>query len=157
MHGETQANRLASLMQNHKSVPSYELSLPLVTVRSSSLASLKAEEVLLIKQKKLECILLNNDTIVADVIVEKSQNRYVLKVRSLHKRKLPETQRKAHEVLKLSFGEVQSRILEVGHTIELTQIDLHKVILMRKNKIIAEASLITVDEEIAVQIDKVII
>jgi hypothetical protein len=156
MHGESQANRLASLMQKHHTVPSYELVLPLVTVRSSSLDTLKVDDVLLVKQKKLECILLNNDIIYAEIILVKESNRYVMKVVALPKRKVSKTRRKAHEVLKLSFGEVHSRILEVGHTIELAQIDLQKVTLLRKNKKIAEASLINSDGEIALQIDKVI-
>jgi len=75
MHGESQANRLASLMQKHHTVPSYELALPLVTVRSSSLDTLKVDDVLLVKQKKLECILLNNDIIYAEIILTKETNR----------------------------------------------------------------------------------
>lgn len=156
MHGESQANRLASLMQKHQNIPAYELALPLVTVQSSALDSINTDDILMLKQKRFECILLNNDTIVAETILIKEHNRYVMEVMALHKRKLGKTQRKAHEILKLSFGKVYSRSLEIGQKIELAQIDLYSVILLHINKKIAEASLIEVDGEIALKIDKVI-
>ena len=78
-----------------------------------------------------------------------------MKVLDIVNRKVSKTQRKEHEVLKLSFGTVQSRILEIGHMIDVSQIDLETVSLMRKKKKIATASLVNVDGKMAVQIDKV--
>ena len=155
MHGETQANRLASLMQKHKSLPSYELALPLVTVQSSSLDNLEVDDVLLLRLDVFECILLNNDILYANVIPVHEKRRVMIKVLDMVNRKVLKTQRKEHEVLKLSFGTVQSRILEVGHTVDVSQMDLETVSLMRKKKKIATASLVNVDGKMAVQIDKV--
>ena len=155
MHGETQANRLASLMQKHKSLPSYELALPLVTVQSSSLDNLEVDDVLLLRLDVFECILLNNDILYANVIPVHEKRRVMIKVLDMVNRKVSKTQRKEHEVLKLSFGTVQSRILEVGHTIDVSQMDLETVSLMRKEKQIATASLVNVDGKMAVKVDKV--
>jgi hypothetical protein len=155
MHGESQANRLASLMQKHKSLPSYELALPLVTVRSSSLDNLEVGDVLLLRLEVLECILLNNDILYANIIPVHEKRRVMMKVLDIVKRKVTKTRRKEHEVLKLSFGTVQSRILEVGHMIDVSPVDLETVSLMRKKKKIATAKLVNVDGEMAVQIDKV--
>ena len=155
MHGETQANRLASLMQKHKSLPSYELALPLVTVQSSSLDNLEVDDVLLLRLDVFECILLNNDILYANVIPVHEKRRVMIKVLDMVNRKVSKTQRKEHEVLKLSFGTVQSRILEVGHTVDVSQMDLETVSLMRKKKKIATASLVNVDGKMAVKIDKV--
>lgn len=154
MHKETQANRLASLMQKHKSLPSYELALPLVTVRSSSLDNLEVDDVLLLRLEVFECILLNNDILYANVIPVHEKRRVMIKVLDMIHRKVSKTQRKEHEVLKLSFGTVHSRSLEVGHRIDVSQMDLEKVFLMRKEKQIATASLINVDGKMAVKIDK---
>ena len=155
MHGETQANRLASLMQKHKSLPSYELALPLVTVQSSSLDNLEVDDVLLLRLEVFECILLNNDILYANVIPVHEKRRVMIKVLDMVNRKVLKTQRKEHEVLKLSFGTVQSRILEAGHMIDVSHMDLETVSLMRKKKKIATASLVNVDGKIAVKIDKV--
>ena len=155
MHGETQANRLASLMQKHKSLPSYELALPLVTVQSSSLDNLEVDDVLLLRLDVFECILLNNDILYANVIPVHEKRRVMIKVLDMVNRKVLKTQRKEHEVLKLSFGTVQSRILEVGHTVDVSQMDLETVFLMRKEKQIATASLVNVDGKMAVKVDKV--
>ncbi len=155
MHGETQANRLASLMQKHKSLPSYELTLPLVTVRSSSLDNLEVDDVLLMGLEALECILLNNDIVYAHVIPVRKKRSVMMEVLNVVKRQVSTTRRKEHEVLKLSFGTVQSRIVEVGHTIDVSQMDLETVSLMRKEKQIATASLVNLDGKIAVKVDKV--
>ncbi|MBA1421582.1 MAG: hypothetical protein FAF03_12330 [Epsilonproteobacteria bacterium] len=155
MHGESQANRLASLMQKHKSLPSYELALPLVTVPSLSLDNLEVDDVLLLRLEVFECILLNNDILYANVIPVHEKRRVMIKVLDMVNKKVSKTQRKEHEVLKLSFGTVQSRSLEVGHKIDVSQMDLTTVSLMRKKKKIATASLINVDGKMAVKVDKV--
>ena len=46
-------------------------------------------------------------------------------------------------------------MLELGSTIDITHIDMEKVSLTVEGKIIAEGSLVNVDEEIAIQIKKV--
>jgi len=155
MHGESQANRLASLMQKHQSLPSYELALPLVTVPSSNLDNLEVDDVLLLGLEVFECILLNNDILYANVIPVHEKRRVMMKVLDIVNRKVSKTQRKEHEVLKLSFGTVQSRSVEVGHTIDVSQMDLETVSLMRKKKKIATASLVNVDGKMAVKIGKV--
>ena len=62
---------------------------------------------------------------------------------------------KKYKTLKISFGTVQSKALEIGSTIDITDVDLEKVTLMSEGKQIAEGSLVNVDEEIAIQIKKV--
>ncbi len=62
---------------------------------------------------------------------------------------------KKYKMLKISFGTVQSKALEIGSTMDITHLDLEKVTLVSEGKIIAEGSLVNVDEEIAIQIKKV--
>jgi len=155
MHRETQANRLASLVQKYKSLPDYELALPLVVVQSSSLDNLEVDDVLLLRLDAFECVLLKNDILYAKVIPVHKKRRVVMRVLDMANKKVSKTERKEHEVLKLSFGTVQSRILEAGDTVDLSQMDLETVSLMRKKRKIATASLVNVDGKIAVQVDKV--
>ena len=154
MNGKTQANRLSALMQKKGQLPSYELALPLVTVRSSSLKRLSCEDVLLLGLNRLECLLLKNGTLCATVLLKKQNNRHVLEVVEKKETVKPYDSKK-YENIKLSFGMIQSRVVSVGHTIDVAQIALDKVALLHKEKKIATASLISVDGEIAVQIDKV--
>lgn len=154
MNGKTQANRLSALMQKKGQLPSYELALPLVTVRSSSLKRLSSEDVLLLGLNRLECLLLKNGTLCATVLLKKQNNRHVLEVVE-EKETVKPYDSKKYENIKLSFGMIQSRVVSVGHTIDVAQIALDKVALLHKEKKIATASLISVDGEIAVQIDKV--
>ena len=50
---------------------------------------------------------------------------------------------------------LQSRKLEVGHKIDIAQLDLEEVTLFTEGKKRAEAKLVKVDDEIAIQIIKV--
>ena len=155
MNGETQANRLAQLMQNKGHLPSYELALPLVTVRSSSVKKLASGDVLLLGLNSLECVLLDSGKICANVVLIKQQNRHGLKIVEVAKNPSIPSDSKKYEIFKLSFGMIQSRTLLVGHMIDIAQINLDEVALLLKEKKIATASLINVDDEIAVKIDKV--
>jgi len=155
MNGETQANRLAQLMQNKGHLPSYELALPLVTVRSSSVKKLASGDVLLLGLNSLECVLLDSGKICANVVLIKQQNRHGMKIVEVSKNPSIPSDSKKYEIFKLSFGMIQSRTLLVGHMIDIAQINLDEVALLLKEKKIATASLINVDDEIAVKIDKV--
>ena len=153
MNGETQANRLAQLMLKKGHLPSYELALPLVTVRSSSLKKLASGDVLLLGLHNLEGILLDAKKICAHVVLVKQGNRYVMQV--VENRDIKFNDSKKYENIKLSFGSLSCRTLSVGHTIDIDPINLEKVALVLQEKKIATASLINVDGEIAVKIDKV--
>ena len=154
MNGKTQANRLSELMQKKGHLPSYELALPLVTVRSSSLKQLAFGDVFLLGLTRLECVLMQDDNVCANVVLKKQNKRHLLEVIEVKDRAIPYDSKK-YEKLKLSFGMVESRVISVGHTIDMAQINIQKVALLLKEKKIATASLINVDGEIAVQIDKV--
>jgi len=155
MHGETQANRLAQLLQQQGNLPHYELALPLVTVRSSSLKRLDVNSVLLLGLRHLECVLMDESIICATVVLTKLPYSYVMKILAIEKDPIAQHESKKSEMIKLSFGKIQSRTLCVGHTIDVSQVNLEKVTLVYKEKKIATASLINVDGEIAVRIDKV--
>lgn len=155
MHGETQANRLAELMQHKGNLPSYELALDLVAMRSSSLEKLDTNSILVLELNDLECILIENNVICARVSLVKISNRYAIKILKLKKEVILDNSSKKYETLKLLFGEIRSRTLSVGHTIDVTQVDFEKVDLIHKEKKIATGLLISVDEKICVKIDKV--
>jgi len=157
MHGETQANRLAELMQKKAHFPSYELALPLVTVKSSTLLSLKVHDVFLLGLEQLECVLLKDGLVCAKLALTVENGRHYLKIEKNNEIIVSEPSQKHERVLfRLgTLGTVKSRTLEVGHLIVLSQIDLEKVTVIQKDKKIAEGTLINVEGKLAVQLDKV--
>ena len=156
MKSETQAFHLAKMMQDHTLYPKYELTLPLVTIRSKKIKNLFLNDVLLLGLNVLEFVLMDTERICANVVLKDIENIHELEIINLDEDTLYPIDSKKYEALKLSFGTVQSKVLEVGHTIDITHIDLGKVSLVSEDKKLAEGSLINVDNEIAIKIDKVI-
>ncbi len=155
MHGETQANRLAALMQKKAQLPSYELALPLIQVKRSTVARLKVKDIFLFGLKQLVCILVKDGRICAHVTVSIENGRYYLKIEKNDSEMILTSDSHKYETLLCILGTLKSRTLEVGHLIEMSQIKLEKVTVIQKDKKIAEGTLINVEGELAVQMDKV--
>lgn len=155
MKNETQASHLAKMMQTHTRYPMYELALPLVAVRSNKLKKLNIDDVILTGFDTLEFVLIDEDIICANILFKPMKNAYGTEIFYVSRDIIKQTDSKKYETLKISFGTVQSKVLEVGHMIDITHIDLEKVSLVLEDKKIAEGSLVKVDEEIAIQIKKV--
>jgi hypothetical protein len=156
MKRETQALHLAKMMQDHIKGPSYEFALPLVMVSNKKLKKLSVDNVLLTGFESLDCILINEDEICADLQFKKVNNLYNSEIVDLQRRPIKQTDSKKYEILKFSFGRVHSRVLEPGQMIDITHIDLGSVSLVLNDQIIAEGSLVNVDDEIAIKIKRVL-
>ena len=155
MHREKQANRLVTLMQQKAHLPSYELALPLVTVKSSAIARLKVKDIFLLGLTHFEAILLKDAQVYADVILSIKNGRHYLKIEKNDTHKVDTKQSQKYEKLLFSLGMVKSRTLDVGHLIDISQLKLHKVTVIQNDKKIAEGTLINVEGVLAVQMDKV--
>jgi hypothetical protein len=155
MKHETQALHLARMMQKHVSYPTYELTLPLVRVQSNKLKKLNENDLLLTGIDRLELLLMNGNTIYATMRLRPMKNMHGAEIIHLDEDTIEQSDSKKYKILKISFGTVQSKALEIGSTIDITHIDLEKVTLVSEDKMIAEGSLVNVDEEIAIQIKKV--
>ena len=155
MKHETQAHHLAEIMQKHISYPTYDLTLPPVRVRSNKLKKLSVNDLLLIGVDRLELLLMNGNTIYATMRLRPMKNMHRAEIIHLAEDTIEQPDSKKYKILKISFGTVQSKALEIGSTIDITHIDLEKVTLASEDKMIAEGSLVNVDEEIAIQIKKV--
>ena len=156
MKSETQAFHLAKMMQDHTHYPKYELALPLVSVRSKNLKKLSLDDVLLLGLNVLEFVLMDAESMCATVVLKDMENIHELEIIHLDEDTVYPVDSKKYDTLKLSFGTVQSKVLEVGETIDITHIDLVYETLLSENKKLAEGSLINVDNEIAIKIEKVI-
>jgi hypothetical protein len=156
MKGETQALHLSQMMQNYIHTTKYELALPLVTVRSTKLKKLSVKDVLLLDLKVLEFVLIERDTICADLVLKNLDGTYVTEIIQLHKKTISSNDSNKYETVKFSFGACQMKSLEVGNNLDMAQFDLEKITLMLGDKKVAEGSLVNSDNEVAVKINKVI-
>ena len=155
MRGETQALHLVKMMQKHKLYPEYELALSPIQVKKNSLKKLSRGDILLLGLDSLKMILLEEGEICASVVMNETEKSSKIKITQLNKSTIEQSDSKKYQIVKISFGVLQSRTLEVGHQIETAQLNLQEVLLHVNGKNIAKGSLVNVDEEIAVQIDEV--
>jgi len=152
---DRQADRLRQMMQKQRVVPSYELLLPLVSLSTKAYRQLALNDVLILGLEDLELILVKDEMIYAKVKLLKSDNLFGLEIIELCKKPIKPSDSKKYETLKLSFGFVQCKVLEKDSKLRAEQINFKKVSLILRNIKIAEATLVLVDEKIALRIDKV--
>jgi len=157
MRGRTQANHLEKMMQKHKLYPEYELAFSPIQVKKNSLKKLSKGDILLLGLDSLKMILVEEGGIRANVVIKKIENSSKIKIIQLNRSMIEQSDSKKYETVKISFGMIQIRKLEIGHNIGVTSLNLQEVTLVVEDKNIAKGSLVSVDEEIAVQIDEVLI
>jgi hypothetical protein len=155
MKSETQAYHLAKMMLEQTRCPRYELTLPLVALHNKKLKKLAVDDVLLLGFDVLEFVLMDGERSCAKLLLTQSEDKHELETTGFPNEPVKQLDSKKYKTLKLSFGTVQSKVLDVGHRIDIAQLDLTKVTLVLEGKTIADGFLVTVDEEIAIQIKKV--
>ena len=156
MKHENQALRLAEMMQNRVTVlSSYELALPLVEVGHSKLKKLSVDDVVLLGCDDLVLVFIENENICAELAVKVIGESCYLEILNNNKQPIVSYDSKKYQTVKVSLGKLQSRKLDVGYRIDITQRYLQDVTLIVEGNTYASGSLINVDEELAVKIDKV--
>ncbi len=157
MRGETQALHLAKMMQNYISSDRYELALPLVMVRRSKLKKLQVNDVLLLELKVLKFVLIEGETIYAELLLKHVTGADILEIVNIDKKTIKRSDSNKHEVIKFSFGLCKMKNLAVGNHLDMAQFYENNIMLMLNKKKLAECSLVTIDNEIAVKINKVMV
>ena len=156
MKRENQALRLAQMMQNKVTTyPSYELALPLVEVGRSKLKKLSTDSVVLLGLHDLSFVLIENENICAKLAVEMIEDRCYLEIVNIDKQPVIVNDSKKYQLIKISFGKLQSRKLDIGYRIDVTQRSLKDVTVILEGNKYASGSLVNVDGELALKIEKV--
>ena len=156
MRSDTQAFHLEKMMQKHKLYHEYELALLPIQVKRNALKNLAPGDLFLLGLDSLEMILLEEKNILANVLLDESGNSSKVKIIDCNRYAIKQPNSKKYQIVTFSFGMLQSRKLEAGCKIEIAQLDLQEVSVHADGKNIAKGFLVNVDDEIAVQIDKVI-
>lgn len=156
MKREDQALRLTQMMQNKVTVyPSYELALPLVEVGHAKLKKLSVDDIVLLGFDDLIFLLIDNEYVCAEMAVKMIGGSAYLEIINIDKKSVVSSNSKKYKILKISFGKLQIRKLDVGYRIDITQRPLQNLTLMVEGKNYASGSLINVNGELAVKIEKV--
>jgi len=142
-------------MQKHQCYPEYELCFPPVSVKKSILKKLTVGNLLLLGLECMEIRLLSKNDGCARAVLTSYDESMTIQIVEHLKSPLESNDSKKYKNIRISLGTLQSRVLEIGHKIETMQIDPEEVKLYVEEKLVAKGRLVTVDDEIAVEIKEV--
>lgn len=156
MEDNNQALRLAQMMlKKVKTYQSYELALPLVEVGRSKLKKLSVDDVLLLGLDELSFVLIENEKICAHLTFIMRDEYVDLEVLNTAIYPIQGINSKKYQTVIISFGKLQSRKPYVGHKIDISYRSLQEVELVVEGNKYASGTLVNVNGELAVKIDKV--
>ena len=155
MKAETQATALTSLVKKKTTLRKYELILPLFKVKQSTLKKLKVGDVLLVGLDALRLCLVSGSNIYASAKIVSEKKIYKLKINTLQTYTFAQPYTEKYQKIKCSFGFIQSKKLEIDNNVSIKDINLKKVKIFVEEKNIAEAVLVKINNEIAIEVTKV--
>ncbi len=160
MKGETQSSHLQKMMQKYKRYPEYDLVLSSFSIKKKNLKKLSSGDILLLGLDVLDLYFANEGEICAKVKLNSHREIVKISIDSLVETVSNKHDSKKYEELYCSLGRLQCRKLEVGHKVELNALELKYVELFLFNeklagKKLADAKLVSVDDEMAIEITKV--
>ena len=155
MKAETQSLNLQKIVDKHKLYPQYDLVLDRVCIKKKSLKSLKVSSILLLGMNYLEMELLKNDEVCAKVKLVNVGDCSKIEITSLGTISSNSCHSKKYENILFSLGKVQCRKLKLGHRVGISSLNINEIDIFVDNKIYAKGLLVSVDDEIAVEITEV--
>lgn len=150
MKHKTQAVGLLHMVQAHSVYDTYTMALPLVWVSKKRFKALDAEDVVLLGLDRFKGVLVKDGMLCADAIL----GVHGLQITQVMQEALDLGEGKKHIAMMFVCATVKLNRLEAGQIIEVADLELVDVIA--KGKTIAKGSLVCVNNEIAVKINKVL-
>lgn len=150
MKHKTQAVGLLHMVQAHSAYDSYVLALPLVWVSKKRLKCLDTEDVILLGLDRFKGVLIKDGMLCADAIL----GVHGLQITHVMHEAMNLKESKKHIAVMFVCANVKLNRLEAGQIIEV--VDLEAVDVIVEEKKIAKGSLVCVNNEIAVKINKVL-
>lgn len=155
MRAERQSLHLQNMMQKHKRYPEYQLVLPSISIKKKSLKMISPDDVLLLEMEMLDLALVQEGHICAKVKLSFTGDTLRLKIETVERSPLKKDDSKKYENILCSFGQVQSRVLEVGHIIEIPALNMQELELSTLDEKLAYGTLVTVNNKLAIKITEV--
>lgn len=152
MERKTQAERLKEMMKRHHHIRSYECSLPLMVLRKTKLEKLRVGDLLLTGCKTLELLLQDEKDIYMTAHFDSLQKVEIVGTTAVFRK---ESIEEKDTVVKFSFGTLPLEELQKGSRVDLSALNLDKMILKVDKRAVAQGHLVNVNGTIAVAIDKI--
>ena len=150
MKHKTQAVGLLHMVQACSLYDTYVIALPLVWVSKKRLKCLDTEDVILLGLDRFTGVLLKDGMVCADLIL----GVHGLQITQVMQEALDFKESKKHIAVMFVCANVKLNRLEAGQIIEV--VDIEAVDVIAEGKKIAKGSLVCVNNEIAVKINKVL-
>jgi hypothetical protein len=155
MKAETQSLNLRKMMDGQKLYPQYDLALNSVCVKKKSLNNLEVGSLLLLGMDYLHMVLLENSKICASVKLVNVGDCSKIEIISLEETTANVCDSKKYENILCLLGKVNCRKLELGHKVGISSLGINKIEIFRDNNIYAKGLLVSVDDEIAIEITEI--
>ena len=147
MKTQTQACRLTQMMQASKHYKSYELVLPFIKVSHSVLKKIEVGDIWLLDLETFTINVVEDGLIIAELVLVSVGECYLFKLVKYLDDKVVN--------VKCVLGTIPKQKLEYNKNIEVRNVDLIHIDIIDKERVIANATLVNVEDKIAVKIDKV--
>ena len=155
MKAETQSLNLRKMMEKQKLYPQYDLALDGVCVKKKSLKNLEEGSLLLLGMDYLNMILVKNSEVCARVRLINVGDCSKIEIVSLNETAANTCDSKKYENILCSLGKINCKKLELGHKVGISSLGIKEIEVFSNNNILAKGSLVSVDNEIAIQITEV--
>jgi len=152
---QLQSHSIKNIMEKHSIHPEYDLAMPLFYIKKKSLKKLNIDDVFLLGLNRLDLLLIRDERIYAKVVLESVAQTVKLNIIDIEMSDKESYNNSKYECIVCSFGKLQCRKLEVGHKVELFGFNALEIELYIGNKNFSKASLVKVDNEIAIKIIEV--
>ena len=155
MKAETQSLNLRKLMDNQKLYPKYDLALNSVCVKKKSIENLEVGSLLLLGMDYLHMVLVQNQEVCATVKLVNVGDCSKIEIISLAESTVSKCDSKKYDKVLCSLGKVHCRKIQLGHRVGISSIGIGEIEIFINNTIYAKGLLVSVDDEIAVEITEV--
>ncbi|SFZ98086.1 hypothetical protein MNB_SV-5-1183 [hydrothermal vent metagenome] len=156
MKSETQSLNLRKMMEKQKLYPEYDLAFEKVCVKKKNIKNLEIGSVLLLGMNYLHMVLVKDSEIHAKVKLDNVGDYSIIEIVSLKETDVNKYDSKKYENVLCSLGKINCKKLELGHKVSISSLGIKEIEVFIDNNLYAKGKLVTVDDEIAVEIGELI-
>ena len=152
-----QSSKLQSIIDKHQLHPEYTLALRPIYIYKNNFKNLTTGSILLTDNNFLKLQLLKNGIYSADVELNIVSNIVKINIVNVEESIDNTTDYSNYEKLNIFLTLIQCRKVEIGHKLTLTSFNTTNLKLLNNSKEVALVSLVSVEDQIALKVDEILI
>ncbi len=152
---QLQSLSMKDVIKRYSVYPEYNLVMPAFYIKKKCLKRLTIDDIFLLGLDRLELLLTKDDKVYASVDLESTAQTVKVNIVNIEVTDKRNYDKSKYECVICSFGKLQCRKFEVGHKVEIFDFNALEVELFIENKKFSKASLVKVDDEIAIKVTEV--